>query len=137
MIEQFYRKMLLASTYPLSLALMGGAVWVDRIYAHAMAHAGISAGMAAPRAQVADRLLLLSLVVIATGVLCAGLLHGVARRLVIASLVVFCLELLLPVLAPALPGGTIYFAMLGPGLRVAILLAALMLALLAMRRALS
>jgi hypothetical protein len=135
-IEQYYRKMLWAGAYPLLLALMAGATWMDRIYSHALRNSAAS-DMAAAMSGVSDRLLLLSALVILSGVLCAMLLQGMARRLVVASLAVFCLELLMPVLAGALPGGAIYFAMLGPGLRVGIVLAALGLCLLATRRVLA
>lgn len=135
MIEQFYRKMMLAGGYPLLLALMTGAAWVDRIYAHTLRAATSDGAPALAAAQVADRLLLLSALVLLAGVMSVWLLHGVARRLVVASLLVFCLEFLAPLIAAAVPGGAFYFAMLGPALRIAILLAALGLALLATRRA--
>ena len=93
--------------------------------------------LAAPMQRVSDLLLLGSAAVFLAGLLSAWLLHGVARTLVIASLAVFCLEFLLPVVASLLPGGAIYFATLGPALRVGILLSALGLALLATRRALA
>jgi hypothetical protein len=136
-IEQFYRKMLWAGVYPLLLALMVGATWVDRIYARSVGSALPDSALAVALQRVSDGLLLLSVVVILAGVLSAWLLQGVARALVIASLAVFCLEFLLPVLAAALPGGAIYFAMLGPGLRIGIMLAALGLSLLACRRVLT
>jgi hypothetical protein len=87
--------------------------------------------------RVSDGLLLLSVLVVAAGLLSASLLAGVARGLVVASLGVFCLEFLLPVVAAWIPGGAIYFAMLGPALRVGILLVALGLAVYATRRALA
>jgi len=136
-MEQFYRKMMWVGAYPLLLALMAGAAWVDRIYAHSLKYSVPDSALALATAQVADRLLLLSAIVLAAGMLAAWLLNGVARGLVFASLAVFCLEFLLPVLAAALPGGAIYFAMLGPALRVGILLMALGLALFATRRALA
>lgn len=137
MIEQFYRKLLWASVYPLLLALMAGATWVDRIYFHALGKSVPDSVLAVAAQRVADRLLLLSAMVVVAGLCSAGLLHGVARRLVIASLAVFCLEFLMPLLAAALPGGAIYFAMLGPALRIGIVLVALGLALLATRRVLA
>jgi hypothetical protein len=87
--------------------------------------------------RVADRLLLLSLLVVVAGVLCAWLLQGTSRRLVVASLAVFSLEFLVPVLVVALPGGQIYLAIVGPVLRVGIVLVALGLSLLATRRVLA
>jgi hypothetical protein len=136
-IEQLYRKLLWAGTYPLLLALMVGAAWVDRIYAHSLKLAVPDSALAAPMQRVSDLLLLGSAAVFLAGLLAAWLLNGVARALVVASLAVFCLELLMPVMAAALPGGGIYLAMLGPALRIGILLAALGLALLATRRVLA
>jgi hypothetical protein len=136
-IEQFYRKMLWASAYPLLLALMAGATWVDRIYSHALRHSAPVGGLAVATSRVADRLLLLSLLVVLAGVLCAWLLHGTSRRLVVASLAVFSLEFLVPVLVTVVPGGEIYLAIVGPVLRVGIVLAALGLCLLATRRVLA
>ena len=60
-----------------------------------------------------------------------------ARWLVVASVAVFCLEFLMPVIAATLPGGKIYFAMLGPGLRMGVVLVALALSVLAARKAIS
>jgi hypothetical protein len=136
-IEQFYRKMLWAGTYPLLLALMLGATWVDRIYAHSLNAALPASALATPMQRVSDLLLLGSAAVFLAGLLSGWLLSGVARALVMASLAVFCLEFLLPVVANLLPGGALYFATLGPALRVGTLLAALGLALLATRRALA
>ena len=136
-IEQFYKKMLWASAYPLLLALMAGATWVYRIYSHALRNAAADGLVAVATSRVADRLLLLSLLVVVAGVLCAGLLHGTSRRLVVASLAVFSLEFLVPVLVVALPGGQIYLAIVGPVLRVGIVLVALGLCLLATRRVLA
>ena len=87
--------------------------------------------------QVSDRLLLLSVVVLMAGVISAWLLNGTARTLVVASLAVFCLEFLMPVVAGLLPGGAIYLAVLGPALRVGIALVALGLSVLATRRVLA
>lgn len=135
-IEQFYKKMLWASAYPLLLALMAGATWVDRIYSHALRNAAADGLVAVATSRVADRLLL-SLLVVVAGVLCAWLLHGTARRLVVASVAVFSLEFIVPVLVAAMPGGEIYLAIVGPVLRVGIVLAALGLCLLATRRVLA
>lgn len=135
-IEQFYRKMMWASAYPLLLALMAGATWVDRIYSHALRHSADGL-LAVATSRVADRLLLLSLLVVAAGLVGAWLMHGVARRLVVASLAVFSLEFLVPVMVTALTGGGIYLAIVGPMLRVAIVLVALSLSLLATRRVLA
>src|SRR5512139_2052334 len=129
--------MLWASAYPLLLALMAGAAWVDRIYHHTLRVAVPDSALALATGRVADRLLMMSAVVLASGLLSAWLLAGVARGLVIASLAVFCLEFLLPVVAATLPGGAVYLGMLGPALRVGILLVALGLALLATRKALA
>jgi hypothetical protein len=136
-IEQYYRKMLWASAYPLLLALMAGATWVDRIYSHALRGSAGDSMVAVATSRVADRLLLLCLVVAVAGVLCASLLNGVSRKLVIASVAVFSLELLVPVLVSVLPGGGVYLAIVGPVLRVGIVLAALGLCLLAARRVLA
>jgi hypothetical protein len=136
-IEQFYRKMLWAGTYPLLLAWMVGATWVDRIYAQSLNTALPQVALAAPMQRVSDLLLLGSGAVFLAGLLSAWLLNGVARALVLASLAVFCLEFLLPVMANALPDGALYLAMLGPAVRVGTMLAALGLALLATRRALA
>jgi hypothetical protein len=136
-IEQFYRKMLWASAYPLLLALMAGATWVDRIYSHSLRYSAADSQVALATSRVADRLLLLSLLVVVAGVLCAWLLQGTSRRLVVASLAVFSLEFLVPVLVVALPGGQIYLAIVGPVLRVGIVLVALGLSLLATRRVLA
>jgi hypothetical protein len=116
---------------------MAGATWVDRIYYRSLRIPVPDSVLSLATAPVADRLLLLSALVLAAGALCAWLLQGVARSLVIASLAVFCLEFLLPVLGKMLPGGAIYLAQLGPALRLGILLMALVLALFATRRALS
>jgi hypothetical protein len=136
-IEQLYRKILWAGAYPLLLALMAGATWVDRIYAHSLRAAAQQGAPVAATQLVSDRLLLLSAVVLLAGMFSAWLLNGTARTLVIASLAVFCLEFLMPVAAALLPGGAIYFAMLGPALRVGIVLVALGLSVLATRRVLA
>jgi hypothetical protein len=136
-IEQLYRKMLWAGAYPLLLAFMAGATWVDRIYYHSLRMAMPESVLAIATGRVADRMLLLSALVLAAGALCAWLLHGVARSLVIASLAVFCLEFLLPVLATMVPGGAVYLSVLGPPLRLGILMVALLLALFATRKVLS
>ena len=136
-IEQLYRKMLWAGAYPLLLALMAGATWVDRIYAHSLRSTAPQGAQAMAMQQVSDRLLLLSVVVLTAGVISAWLLNGTARTLVVASLAVFCLEFLMPVVAGLLPGGAIYLAVLGPALRVGIALVALGLSVLATRRVLA
>lgn len=136
-IEQYYRKMLWAGAYPLLLAAMAGATWVDRIHAHSLRVAAPNGASIVAMQQVSDRLLLLCALVLAAGLLCAWLLSGVARWLVVGSVAVFCLEFLMPVIAATLPGGKIYFAMLGPGLRMGVVLVALALSVLAARKAIS
>jgi hypothetical protein len=125
-----------AGIYPLLLALMFGATWVDRIYAQAFeASPGSAAGPAAQ--NVADLLLLLAALTLLAGVMAAWLWQGRARTLCVASLIVFSLEFVLPALVRALPGGGIYLQQIGPVLRFAILFAALLLAALATRKVLS
>ena len=125
-----------AGAYPLLLALMFGATWVDRIYAQAFeARAEIAAGPAAR--NVADLLLLLAALTLLAGAMAAWLWQGRARTLCVASLIVFSLEFLLPALVRVLPGGGIYLQQIGPALRFAILFGALLLAALATRKVLS
>ncbi|HXC57911.1 MAG TPA: hypothetical protein VN645_01270 [Steroidobacteraceae bacterium] len=114
--------------YPLLLALMLGAIWVDRIYGPVPGEA--------PQ-QVADLLLLLAALTVLAGLIAVWLWRGRARALCVASLAVFCLEFLLPALVRALPGGAVYLQQLGPFLRFGILGAALLLAALATRKVLA
>ena len=137
MIEQLYRKMLWAAVYPLLLGVMAGATWVDRLYVQSLRAAVPPGAFAAAGQRVSDGLLLLSVLVVASGVLSASLHSGMARGLVAASLGIFSLEFLLPVVATWMPGGAIYLATLGPALRMGILVVALGLAVYATRRALA
>jgi hypothetical protein len=125
-----------AGAYPLLLALMLGATWVDRIYAQAFeARPEFAAGPAAQ--NVADLLLLLAALTLLAGLMAAWLWQGRARMLCAASLIVFSLEFVLPAAVRALPGGGIYLQQIGPVLRFAILFGALLLAALATRKVLS
>jgi hypothetical protein len=121
--------------YPLLLALMGGAVWVDRVYSRSLDDAVPAGVLATAGVQVADGLLLLSLAVLVSGAVAVRLLSGIARHLCLASIAVFSLEFLVPVLVRSLPGGGYYIDVVGPFLRVAILAMALGLAVMATRRA--
>jgi hypothetical protein len=124
-----------AGAYPLLLALMFGATWVDRIYGRALQAAG--SGLSVAPHEVADLLLLLAALTMVAGLAAAWLWQGRARLLCIASLVVFCLEFVLPAVVQALPGGGIYLQQIGPFLRFGILSGALLLAALATRKVLS
>jgi hypothetical protein len=126
-----------AGIYPLSLAVMVGLGWMDSTWYHGLQGRVPSQALDGVARSVGDMLLfLLSLVLLAGGI-AACLWNGLPRLLCAASVAVLCLELLLPLLASAIPGGSFYLAEAGPLLRSGIQLAALALALLAMRRGLS
>jgi hypothetical protein len=55
----------------------------------------------------------------------------------VASIAVFSLEFVVPMLVRGLPGGSYYIGVVGPFLRIAILALALALAVMATRRALA
>jgi hypothetical protein len=123
--------------YPLLLAMMLGATWVDRIYGHTLQVSGSDYALGAAPRRVADLLLLLAALTVLAGLAAVWLWQGRARMLCIASLGVFCLEFVLPALVQALPGGGIYLQQVGPFLRFAIMAGALLLAALATRKVLS
>lgn len=120
---------LVASLYPALLAFVAGGAFVDRLYARAVANGGNAAR------SVGDALLILALPVMAGGLLAAVLSEGRSRAFFVLSLAVFSLELLLPALVSVLPGGA-WFSQIGPFLRAAVLLGALLIALLGQREAL-
>ena len=128
------RLMWWTGAYPLLLALMLGAIWVDRIYGRALLAGGNEYVLGPAPMHVADLLLLLAALTLLAGLCAAWLWQGQARALCIASVAVFCLEFVLPALARTLPGGGVYLQQLGPFLRFAIFAAALLLAALATRK---
>jgi hypothetical protein len=121
---------LVAGIYPLLLAFTAGGVFVDQLYARAAL-----TGAAQASRGVADALLLLSLPVLALGLLAAVLGTGRSRALFVLSLAVFSLMFLLPVLVGLLPGGA-WLTQTGPLLRGAVVLGALLFACLGQREAL-
>lgn len=123
--------------YPLLLALMLGATWVDRIYGRALQATGNEYAAGAAPLRVADLLLLLAVLTMLAGLAATWLWRGRARTLCIASLVVFCLEFVLPAMVHALPGGGVYLEQIGPVLRFGMMSGALLLAVLATRKVLS
>jgi hypothetical protein len=125
-----------AGAYPLLLALVFGATWIDRIYARAFeTRPGFAAGPGVH--DVADLLLLLTALTLLAGVMAAWLWQGRARMLCVLSLVVLSLEFLLPALARALSGGGLPLQQIGPFLRFGIMGGALLLAALATLKVLS
>lgn len=126
-----------AAAYPLLLAVLVGLGWMDSTWYHGLQGRVPEETLDATARNVADLLLwLLALVLLAGGV-AAWLLNGVARVLFVASIAVLCMELVLPALAGAVPGGRYYLAGIGPALRMGIHLIALVLAALALRRSLA
>src|SRR4051812_18438059 len=99
-VQQSNRNTWWAGAYPLLLAMMLGATWLDRMYSRALEAAG-SAG-SAPR-NVSDLLLLRAAMTVLAGLIAACLWQGRARILCVASLIVFCLEFVLPALVRAVP----------------------------------
>jgi hypothetical protein len=124
--------MLLISFYPLLLAAKAGGVVVDQIYARALQlqapdrYSGITS-------EVADALLLLTLPVLLAGAVSLWISGGRSRALVVASLAVFSLNFVLPVLASFMSGGMASLEQAGPMLRIAVQLGALLPAVLAVR----
>lgn len=119
-----------ASVYPLLLAAMAGATFMDFLYASAR-----RSGVAEAQAGVADVLLLLTLPVLLAGALAAALGAGRVRWLALASLAVFCLTFLFPVLAGLVPAAGSALQASGPILRNGLMLGALLLAVLGQREA--
>jgi len=119
-----------ASVYPLLLAAMAGATFMDFLYASAR-----RSGVAEAESGVADVLLLLTLPVLLAGVLATVLGAGRVRWLMLASLVVFCLTFLFPLLAGLVPAVSPYLQASGPILRNGLMLGALLLAVLGQREA--
>jgi hypothetical protein len=105
---------------------------VDQIYARALQlqapdrYSGITS-------EVADALLLLTLPVLLAGAVSLWISGGRSRALVVASLAVFSLNFVLPVLASFMPGGMASLEQAGPMLRIAVQLGALLPAVLAVR----
>lgn len=118
------------SAYPLLLAAMAGATFMDLLYANARRR-----GIAEVQSGIADTLLLLTLPVLLSGVLAATLGAGRVRLLLLASLAVFSLTFLFPVVAGLLPSAETYLQSSGPYLRNGFLLGALLLAVLGQREA--
>ncbi len=125
-------RLLWMSFYPLLLAAKTGGVLIDQLYARTLLeqapdrYAGITS-------EVADALLLLILPVVIAGALALWISDGRSRLLISASLAVFSLNFLLPVLASFLPGGMASLEQAGPWLRIAVQAGALTLAVLAIR----
>lgn len=118
------------SVYPLLLAAMAGATFMDFLYASAR-----RSGVAEAESGVADVLLLLTLPVLLAGVLATVLGAGRVRWLMLASLAVFCLTFLFPLLAGLVPAASPYLQASGPILRNGLMLGALLLAVLGQREA--
>jgi hypothetical protein len=116
----------MARIYPLLLAFVAGGALVDRLYAQAAASGADGAR------GVADAMLWLTMLVMAGGALAVAFSRGRPRVFHAISLAVFGLHVLLPALVSALPGGA-WFTQVGPFLRAAVLLGALVIALLAQR----
>ena len=114
----------MALIYPLLLAFVAGGALVDRLYAQA--------GTGAAARGVADAMLWLTMLVMAGGALAVAFSRGRPRLFYAVSLGVFSLHVLLPALVSALPGGA-WLTQVGPFLRAAVLLGALVIALLAQR----
>jgi hypothetical protein len=126
-----------AAIYPLMLAILVGLGWMDSTWYHGLQGRVPEQALDSAARNVADMLLwLLALALLAGGV-AAWLLQGGARLLFVASMAVLCMELVLPAIASAVPGGRYYLAEIGPALRTGIHLTALALAALALRRELA
>lgn len=126
-----------AAIYPLMLAVLVGLGWMDSTWYRGLQGRVPEQALDAAARNVADMLLWLLALVLLAGGITAWLLKGSARLLFVASMVVLCMELVLPALAGAVPGGRHYLAGIGPLLRSGIHLAALALAALALRRELA
>lgn len=125
-----------AAIYPLMLAMLVGLGWMDSTWYRGLQGRVPGPALEATARNVADMLLWLLALALLSGGIAAWLLKGGARLLFVASMAVLCMELVLPALAGAVPGGRYYLAEVGPYLRTVIHLAALALAVaaLALRR---
>jgi hypothetical protein len=128
------RPSLLTSAYPLLLAVLAGGAMVDQMYFRAIRATLPPAARSAVSSHVADALLMLALPVLIAGGVSVLLASGRARQLFVASIAIFSLEFLLPALAGAVPSGEVYLGMVGPLLRMLIMLGALACAFLATRQ---
>ncbi len=125
-------RLLWMSFYPLLLAAKTGGVLVDQLYARTL-RLQAPERYASITSEVADALLLWVFPVAMAGALALWRSDGRSRLLVSASLAVFSLNFLLPVLASIAPGGMAALEQAGPWLRIAVQAGALTLAVLAIR----
>lgn len=137
MKEGLHRAAWLAAIYPMLLAMLLGATWMDRSWYLALQAALPGPALEQTSRAVGDALLWLVAMVLLSGGIAAWLWEGTTRLLCISSVTVLCLEFVAPALVSALPGGRHYLAEIGPFMRSAIHLTALGLAALALRRSLA
>jgi hypothetical protein len=125
------RPSLFTSAYPLLLSVMAGGAMVDQMYSRAIRATLPPEARSAVSSQVQDALLMLALPVLIAGGVCVLLSAGRARQLFVASIAIFSLEFVLPALAGAVPSGAMYLGMVGPFLRMLVMLGALAFAFMA------
>ncbi len=89
--------------YPLLLAGITGAAWLDGLYARALRIALGEQPLHGVFAEVSDAMLLLLALTMLSGIVACFFASARARWLYVASLGLLSLELLLPVLAGAIP----------------------------------
>jgi hypothetical protein len=127
------RPLLSTVVYPVLLAVMIGAAWLDGVYARALRGTLRDEALHEVFSTVSDALLLPGALAVLAGAAACVFTSGRARWLCIGSLGVLWLELLLPMLAGAIPGATRWLEGYGLLLRLAVLLGALACAVLALR----
>jgi hypothetical protein len=129
------RTLLIAGVYPLLLAVLTGAAWLDGVYARALHATFREAALHGLFSTVSDALLLLVGLALLAGVAASIFSSGRARVLCVVSLGVLTLELVLPALVSAVPGAAAWLDGNGMLLRLAVLLGALACAVFAVREA--
>ena len=111
--------------YPVLLSVSLGAVWVDQMYAARVGRLVSAAGRDDFFSGIADNLLFLVAVTFFAGVVAALRATGRTRWLLLGSLAVLGLQVLLPAIVSALPGGAAALHGMGPAVRLLIILVAL------------
>lgn len=127
------RATLTSVLYPILLAGMAGAAWLDGLYARTLRDTFGAESLHDVFSAVSDRMLLPFGLTMLAGVLAGLFASGRARWLYAGSLGALLLELLLPSLVGAIPGAAEWTVGKGLLLRLVVLLSALVCAVFALR----